>query len=110
MARAPLIDRTNGARDENRNNRKNRGSNPDRPAFSRPIFLDIGGVFVLTYLSMKKRGDGKSQGMMTTTISLDRAIYHQLGHLAVDEDTTVRDLIRQAIEEYLRRHKKGGQA
>ena len=47
---------------------------------------------------------------MTTTIAFDRATYRQLGHLAVDEDTTVRDLIRRAVEEYLRRHKKGGQS
>lgn len=47
---------------------------------------------------------------MTTTIAFDRAIYRQLGHLAVDEDTTVRDLIRRAVEEYLRRHQKGGKS
>jgi len=48
--------------------------------------------------------------MITTTVAFDRATYKQLGHLAVDEETTVRDLIRQAVEEYLRRHKKGGQS
>ncbi len=56
---------------------------------------------------MKKR-ETSSEDMVTTTISLDRATYKQLGHLAVDEDTTVRDLIRQAVEEYLRRRQKGG--
>lgn len=56
---------------------------------------------------MKKR-DSKAEGMITTTVAFDRATYKQLGHMAVDEDTTVRDLIRQAVEEYLRRHQKGG--
>lgn len=49
--------------------------------------------------------------MITTTVAFDRATYKRLGHLAVDEETTVRDLIRRAVEEYLRRHTsttKGG--
>lgn len=58
---------------------------------------------------MKAR-DVKTGDMVTTSISLDRTAYRALGHLAVDQDTTVRDLIRQAVEEYLRRHKKGGES
>jgi predicted transcriptional regulator len=54
---------------------------------------------------MKARDE--AEGMVTTSISFDRATYRQLGHLAVDEDTTVRELIRRAVEEYLRRHQKG---
>ena len=46
--------------------------------------------------------------MITTTVAFDRATYKQLGHLAVDEETTVRELIRRAVDEYLRRHQKGG--
>ena len=48
--------------------------------------------------------------MFTTTVSFDRDTYKQLGHLAVDEEIPVRDLIRRAVEEYLRRHQhqKGG--
>lgn len=46
--------------------------------------------------------------MITTTVAIDRAAYKQLGHLAVDEETTVRELIRRAVEEYLRRHQKRG--
>lgn len=59
---------------------------------------------------MKKRVAAAKADMVTTTISLDRATYRQLGHIAVDEDTTVRDLIRQAVEDYLRRHphRQGG--
>ncbi len=64
-------------------------------------------MFALTYEHMKARSE-KAEDMVTTSISLDRATYKQLGHIAVDGDTTVRDLIRQAVEEYLRRHQKGG--
>jgi hypothetical protein len=56
---------------------------------------------------MKKR-DAKAEDMITTTVAFDRATYKQLGHLAVDEEIPVRDLIRRAVEEYLRRHQKGG--
>jgi hypothetical protein len=55
---------------------------------------------------MKKR-DAKDEGMITTTVAFDRAIYRELGHRAVDEDTTVRELIRRAVAEYIRRHQKG---
>lgn len=57
-----------------------------------------------------KRRDSTDEGMFTTTVSFDRDTYKQLGHLAVDEEIPVRDLIRRAVEEYLRRHKKGGQS
>ncbi len=56
---------------------------------------------------MKARSE-RAEGIVTTSISFDRATYKQLGHLAVDQETTVRDLIRRAVEEYLRRHRKGG--
>jgi hypothetical protein len=56
---------------------------------------------------MKKR-EFHAQDMITTTVAFDRATYKQLGHLAVDEEVPVRDLIRRAVEEYLRRHQKGG--
>jgi predicted transcriptional regulator len=56
---------------------------------------------------MKTR-DTKADDMVTTSISFDRATYKQLGHLAVEEEIPVRDLIRRAVEEYLHRHQKGG--
>ncbi len=43
--------------------------------------------------------------MFTTTISLPTEIHRELKHRAVDEAVTFRDIIRRAIEEYLR---KGG--
>ncbi len=56
---------------------------------------------------MSKR-QTQTEDMITTTVAFDRATYKQLGHLAVDEETTVRELIRRAVDEYLRRHQKGG--
>ena len=56
---------------------------------------------------MKTRST-KTEEMITTTIAFDRDTYKRLGHLAVDEEIPVRDLIRRAVEEYLRRHQKGG--
>jgi len=43
--------------------------------------------------------------MQTTTIALDAETHRRLRHLAVEEKTTLRDLIRDAIGEYLARRK-----
>jgi len=56
---------------------------------------------------MKER-NSKAKNVITTTVAFDRATYKRLGHLAIDEDTSVRDLIRDAVEEYLRRRQEGG--
>ena len=40
--------------------------------------------------------------MVTTTVSLDRATYKRLQHLAVDRDTSVRELIREGVALLLR--------
>ncbi|MCH8039446.1 MAG: hypothetical protein IH977_03765 [Nitrospinae bacterium] len=46
---------------------------------------------------------------MTTTIAFDRITYKKLRLLAVEKDTNVRDLVRQAVDEYLSQlNKKGG--
>jgi predicted DNA-binding protein len=44
--------------------------------------------------------------MLTTTISLTYEIHRRLKLLAVDQGVSVRDLIREAIEEYLNRKGK----
>jgi predicted transcriptional regulator len=44
--------------------------------------------------------------MFTTTISLSEEIHRRLKHLAMDQGVPVRDLIREAIEEYLNRQEK----
>jgi predicted transcriptional regulator len=43
---------------------------------------------------------------LTTTVSLAEEVHKRLKHLAVDRKTSVRDLIREAIEEYLNRREK----
>jgi hypothetical protein len=45
--------------------------------------------------------------MVTTTIALDEETHLRLRHLAVEQRTTFRDLIRAAIREYLDRQKRG---
>ena len=46
--------------------------------------------------------------IVTTPIAFNRTTYKVLRHLAVEEETNVRELIRRAIRDYLRRHPKGG--
>jgi predicted transcriptional regulator len=41
--------------------------------------------------------------MQTTTIALDEETHAKLRHLALDEKTSFRELIREAIAEYLAR-------
>ena len=50
----------------------------------------------------RKRKD-MEQEMFTTTISVSQEIHRKLKHLAVDQGVSVRDLIREAIEQYLGR-------
>jgi hypothetical protein len=40
--------------------------------------------------------------MVVTTASLEPGTYRRLQHLAIDEGTTVRELIRRAVAEYLK--------
>jgi predicted transcriptional regulator len=42
-----------------------------------------------------------SQTPVTTTIALDREVYKALKHLAVERETTVRELIREAVKNLL---------
>jgi predicted transcriptional regulator len=41
--------------------------------------------------------------MVTTTVAFDRATYKRLRLLAVERDTNVRELIREAVADYLKR-------
>lgn len=43
---------------------------------------------------------------LTTTISLTQEIHRKLKHLAVDRGVSVRNLIRDAIEQYLDHYEK----
>jgi len=44
--------------------------------------------------------------MVITTVSLDPGAYKKLRLLAIEEDTNVRVLIRQALDEFLKRKAK----
>ena len=50
-----------------------------------------------------RRSDEAAEGsrMQTTTIALDEEMHRQLRHLAVEEKTTFRELIRNAIADFL---------
>jgi predicted transcriptional regulator len=52
---------------------------------------------------IEQKRKNMEQEMFTTTISVSQEIYRRLKHLAVDQGVSVRDLIRQAIEQYLDR-------
>ena len=46
--------------------------------------------------------------MFRTSIALPEDIYKSLAHLAIDESKTLRELMTEAIQEYLKRKEKGG--
>ena len=52
---------------------------------------------------IEQKRKNMEQEMFTTTISVSQEIHRKLKHLAVDQGVSVRDLIRQAIEQYLDR-------
>lgn len=52
---------------------------------------------------MKTPTSGKPREMVTTTVAFDRATYKRLRLLSVERDTNVRELIRDAVDDYLKR-------
>jgi predicted transcriptional regulator len=44
--------------------------------------------------------------MQTTTIALDEKTHQKLRHLAIEEKTSFRELIREAIDELLKRRER----
>lgn len=57
---------------------------------------------------MPKRLPDPSEQMVITTVALTKAQHSQLRHLAVDAGKSLRDLIRDAVDEYLKRQGKRG--
>lgn len=55
---------------------------------------------------MNRRKKRPGEKAFRTTVFLTDKLRKQLGHVAVDEDTTKSDVIRKAIEEYGERHYK----
>jgi predicted transcriptional regulator len=52
---------------------------------------------------LEQKSKDVEREMFTTTISVSPEILRKLKHLAVDQGVSVRDLIRQAIAQYLGR-------
>ena len=57
---------------------------------------------------MKRRGDAKEPTMKITTIRMPDPLLKRVKHLAVEEGMTFQALLIQALEEYLKAHKKQG--
>jgi hypothetical protein len=51
---------------------------------------------------------GKEEKIMKTMIYLKEKAHSRLKHLAVDERVSMSELIRRAVDEYLRKHSKKG--
>jgi hypothetical protein len=52
---------------------------------------------------------GKGVKVMKTMIYLEENTHSRLKHLAVDERVSMSELVRRAVDEYLKKnHKKGG--
>ncbi len=65
-----------------------------------------------TQVTTRGSGEARSQAegpeMITTTIALDAETHRELRHLSIEERTSFRELIREAIAEYLARRKRAG--
>jgi hypothetical protein len=45
----------------------------------------------------------REDDLVTTTVSFDRETYRRLQHYAVDAGKSVRELVREAVDAYLRK-------
>jgi len=50
----------------------------------------------------KKRAHSR-EGMVVTTVALDRNLHRRLARVGLDTNTAINELIRQALREWLRR-------
>ena len=44
------------------------------------------------------------ESAVTTTVSFDRVSYKRLRLLALEQETNVREIVREAVADYLKRH------
>ena len=54
----------------------------------------------------RQRTEATERTMQTTTIALDAETHHRLRQLALDERTSFRELIREAIADLLKRRER----
>lgn len=51
----------------------------------------------------------KEEGLMSrTSIELPEKLFKRLAHLSIDENRTLKELMTEAIEQYVTRKEKGG--
>jgi hypothetical protein len=50
----------------------------------------------------------KEDGIMKTMIYLDKAVHTQLRHMSIDQQVSMAELIRRAVDEYLKNQTKQG--
>ena len=46
--------------------------------------------------------------MFRTSIELPQSLYKRLAHLSIDENKTLKEIMTEAIEQYVNRKEKGG--
>jgi predicted transcriptional regulator len=54
---------------------------------------------------MKKRAASR-EGMVTSTIALDKDTHRRLALIAVDENTAIAELVREAVAQWLDRRER----
>jgi len=55
---------------------------------------------------MPKTKGKEGKKIMKTMIYLDQEVHRQLRYMALDERTSMADLIRRAVDEFLKKHTK----
>jgi predicted transcriptional regulator len=56
---------------------------------------------------MKSKRKGETS-MFRTSIELPNDLYKRLAHLSIDENRTLKEIMTEAIEQYVSRKEKGG--
>jgi predicted transcriptional regulator len=56
---------------------------------------------------MKSKRKGETS-MFRTSIELPHDLYKRLAHLSIDENRTLKEIMTEAIEQYVSRKEKGG--
>jgi hypothetical protein len=54
----------------------------------------------------RKKSTEQEDKIMRTMIYLDAEMHNELRHLSVDEKISMSEIIRRALDEYLKKHKK----
>jgi predicted transcriptional regulator len=55
-----------------------------------------------------KSGRKEGVSMLRTSIELPQDLYKRLAHLSIDENRTLKEIMTEAIEQYITRKEKGG--